>query len=69
MKYVSNSAFFVIGPVFIVAADFIATRFSTTSSKATSLGARKQSQSLFLNHGYGTKFYNTNFRSFPKSKD
>lgn len=59
MKFLSNSTLFVLGPVFLVATDFIATR---TSTKATTIGLKPKIMNL-----YGTKYYNTNFRLFPRS--
>lgn len=63
MKNVSNTALLCLGPVFILGADFIASRFSSTS-KATAT----KLQLLFMNHVYGTRFYNTNLKLFPKDR-
>lgn len=67
-NFTSNSALYILAPVFLIASDFIATKFSTagTSKAATTLGSNK-TQPILLNHVYGSKFYNTNFKSIPKN--
>lgn len=61
MKFVSNSALFVLCPVIVLTTELVVSKFST----ATAAGTRKEGGKVLLNR-YGPRMYNTNFK--PESK-
>lgn len=63
-QFTNNGVLFMLVPAFLIGSDFIVTRFSGAKA-ATQITSNKGS-SLFLNHATGSKFYNTNFKTFPK---
>lgn len=62
----SNGLLFAIGPLFLVGADFVATRFAGNSSKAGQLAGPTQ-QSL-MSQVYGSKYFNPHLGKFSGSK-
>lgn len=64
MKSAPTGFIFALSPVFIVAADFIASRFTTRAPNK-----RSRPQSIFANHVYGTRFYNTSLRKVPRKPE
>lgn len=62
-QFTNNGVLFMLAPAFLIASDFIATKFSGT--KAASKITTNKGSSIFMNHVYGSKFYNTSFKRFP----
>lgn len=56
----------MLAPVFLIASDFIATRFSS-GGPVKSVLANNKPQTVVLNHVYGSKYYNTSLKKFPKN--
>lgn len=62
-QFTNNGVLFMLAPAFLIASDFIATKFS--ASKAATQITSNKGGSIFMNHVYGSKFYNTSFKRFP----
>lgn len=62
-KFMNNSIFFVLAPTFIIASDFIVTKFSSAKTAPHLANGHRK----FLDGTYG-KHYNTNLKRYPKEK-